>query len=416
MLDAFGFFRFHTRAIRIALFTFACSLHFSNTQAADLEHKSNWTYQLSTDAWHFHTNTDADYLAGRVEQNSNLLLPNGFNTWDYKSVSPAGLVIGSIQLTSDTDATVKARADQVLGMRIDEAQLQKNISPYLGIRAGVVDYKTSWCRTYEADNGWMREIESICNTPQLRDVTGGAPGIQAFANNTFNDLLVQAQIGFYDPLILGYAPKEFNNLIPSPRFEVRSNKKYGFNLNAVHLQTGLEARLSYIHTFQTGFSPENDLQGLTKQKSDLIYAGLNLPLTSNWRARITHTQQVQKASCRSDVAKISSACNLNLDLAKSALSLELSYQFNAINLISAGYASTTFDAQQQFFTPTADIYALANPRGFSTKQTAVAWRHEWGDNIFTIVQHIQSKQVSTFELTHFPSKGNATGFRLGYRF
>jgi hypothetical protein len=368
------------------------------------------------DAWRWSANTGNDLLPGFVEQNSNLLLPNSFNKWQFKNVSPSGWIVGNFQLSKDTGASLKARVDQVLGMRIDEAQIEKNISPFLGIRAGIIDYKTSWCRTYEIDNGWMREVEAICSTPQLRDVTGGAPGFQIFARNTFKDFLVQGQVGVYDPLILGYAPKEFNNLIPSTRFEVQSNKKIGFNLNAVDLQTGLEARLSYIQTYQTGFSPEANLQGTTKQESDLIYMGLSVPLTSKLRTRITQTQQTQKAVCRSEIASISSACNLNIGIQKSALSLEISYQLNAINLISAGYSTLTLDKQQQFFTPAADIYILANPNNFTTKQASIAWRHEWGNNIFTILQHIQAKQITTFETRGFPSKGNATGFRMGYRF
>ena len=416
MLHAFGFQSTRPLALGIALIVFACSHRIAIAQTTELEHKSTWTYQISIDAWHWNADTGADYLPGQIEQNSNLFLPNSSNKWRYRNVSPSSWLVGNTKLSHDIDASLKMRADQVLGLRIDEAQIQKNFSPYFGIRAGVVDYKTSWCRTYEPDNGWMREIEAICNTPQLRDVTGGAPGFQIFANNTYGDYLAQGQVGLYAPLLLGYAPKEFNNLIPSPAFEVQSNKKYGLNLNALHLQTGLEARLSYIHTFQTAFSPEANLQGLTKQTSDLFYAGLSIPLTANLRSRVTHTQQVQQAVCRSQVAHINSACNLNLDIEKRSSSLEISYQLNSANLFSAGYSITTFDKNQQFFTPSADIYAQGYPSEIQTQQASVAWRREWSNNIFTIIQHIQSKQASTFELKQIPSKGSATGFRMGYRF
>lgn len=416
MLQAFGFHGLAHCAIRGALAALICASPAIQAQSNEARPQSIWTYQLSVDAWKLETNTGADYLPGYIEQNSNLLLPNSQTKWDYKDVSVGGRLTATQKLGSDIDLSFKARADQTIGSRIEQAQIQKHISPFLGIRTGIVDYKTSWCRTYEQDNGWIREVEAICNTPQFRDVTGGAPGLQIFASKAVQDFLVQGQLGIYDPLILNYAPKEFGNLIPSPRFEVQSNKKYGFNLNAVNTYTGLEARLSYIHTFQTGFSPEPKLLGQTKQESDLIYLGLNAPLTNKLTGRITHAQQAQKSVCRSTVATIGSSCNLNLTGGKSASSAELAYQWNSRNLMSVGFSQTKFETQQQLFSPTADIFWQAFPSKVNSEQTSIAWRHDWAEGVFTIFQYMQSKQQLSYDNTPLATKGHATGLRLGYRF
>ena len=416
MLQAFGFHSLPFCTGRVALFAFICASQVVMAQSSDLNPQSRWTYQLSSDVWKLKTDTSADYLPGYIEQNSNLLLPNSQTKWHYREVSVAGWVTATQRIGNGLDLSFKARADQTIGSRIEEAQIQKDISPFLGVRAGIVDYKTSWCRTYEQDNGWIREIEAMCNTPQFREVAGGAPGIQVFASKPLQDFLLQGQIGFYDPLILGYAPKEFGNLIPSPQFEVQSNKKYGFNVNAVNIYTGLEARLSYIHTFQTGFSPEPKLQGQTKQESDLIYVGLNAPLTTRLAGRITQTQQAQKSVCRSAIATIGNSCNLNLTGGKSSTSAEMVFQFNSINLVSAGFSKTKFDTQQQLFSPSADIFWQAFPSNADSEQTSIAWRHDWADGIFTILQHMRSKQQLSYDNTPYATKGHATGFRLGYRF
>jgi hypothetical protein len=416
MVKVFGFHNLRLCSVRVALFAFICASQVALAQLSDLSPQTNLTYQLSTDVWNIKTNTGADYLPGYIEQNSNLLLPNSQTKWQYKNASAAGWVAANKRIDADLDLSFKARADQTIGSRIEQAQIQKNISPFLGVRVGIVDYKTSWCRTYEQDNSWIREIEAMCNTPQFRDVTGGAPGLQVFATKTHQDFLLQGQIGFYDPLILGYAPKEFGNLIPSPRFEVQSNRKYGFNVNAVNIYTGLEARLSYIHTFQTGFSPEPELQGQQKQKSDLIYLGLNVPLTPRLTGRITHTQQAQKSVCRSQLATIGSNCNLNLTGEKSSTSAEITFQFNNTNVVAAGLAKTRFDTQQQVFSPSADIFWQAFPTNIDSDQVSITWRHDWADGIFTILQHMRSKQQLNYENILIPAKGHATGFRLGYRF
>lgn len=377
---------------------------------------SKWSYQIGVDSWRLDPSVSQDSDPGFSEENTNLLLPNAATTWDYKSVSPFIAVSGNTQLTKNTGFSFKARANQTLGMRLDDASFHYNLSPFLGARLGVVNYKTSWCRSYEPDNGWMRELEAICVTPQFLDVTGGAPGAQIFTSNTWGDYLVQGQVGLYRPLKFNYAPKEYGNLIPSKGFEVQSNRKLGFNINVLNLQTAVETRLSYIKADQSGYLPESDLKGVSKQTSDMWYWAIGSPVTSKLNIRLTQLLQTQQSDCRSDIAAMGSACNLDLELLKNSTAIELAYRIDVVNLLSFGVSRTRFDLSQDFYTPSRDQHVKAKPFFINTQQVAAAWRHDWGDGLFSIVQVIQSNQKNGSAGQNFASHGNAIGLRLGYQY
>ena len=385
------------------------------TQAFELANQAKWSYQLGVDHWHLRPSVAQDTLPNYLEENANLLLANSHTKLKYQDTSAWGRLIGAQQLTNTLSISTKIRADQTVGLRLDEAQIQKDISPALMVRAGVVDYKTSWCRSYEPNNGWIQEIEAICHTPQFRDVTGGAPGLQILTRQTWGErYALQSQLGLYRPLYLHYAPKEFGNLVPSPNFQVKSNHKTGLNFSVIDLYSGAEIRLTYIQSQQAAYLPEPQLAGQYKLGSDTLYVGFGLPLNDNLHVRFTHLQLWQTGVCKSPVAVIGSACNLNLRSDKSSTALEVAYRWRGAHLLSAGLGHTRFDTQQDFFTPAWDVYSVALPLTIDTKQSAVAWRTDWGQGIFTVVQFIRSQQVSGYRGNDYPSHGHAVGMRLGY--
>ncbi|WP_310646866.1 hypothetical protein [Limnohabitans sp.] len=387
----------------------------TNTHASELGDESKWSYQVGVDTWRLQSSADKDTDPGYISESSNLLLPNAYTKWNYSDTFPYGWVMGQKPLTRDTSVSLRARVDQTLGLRIDEAQVQTNFSPSLGARYGIVDYKTSWCRTTEPDNGWMREIETICSTTQFRDVTGGSPGAQLYTSTQWGRYLIQSQIGAYRPLLLDYAPKEYGNLIPSNDYRVLSNKKIGLNVNLINLDTPLEMRISYIKGHQTAYSPEPYLLGHNQQSSDMVYLGFNLPITRRLSGRITHLQQMQEASCRSTVAKFATACNLNLTFDKYASTLEFSYRLDSTNLFSVGISKTVFEINQDLFTQKYDLYS-ADLTALTIKQRAIAWRHDWGEGLFSVIQFIQSQQLNGQRDNYVGSTGSALGARLGYQF
>lgn len=408
-------------ASRLLVMALTISCVPAHAQAILDEDSQTWSYLAGTDFWRLHASKQKDTQPGYVEENSNLLLPNNHTKWNYNDASAWGRVIVTQRIFNDMTVSAKVRADQTLGLRVDEAQIEKHISPSLGVRAGVVDYKTSWCRAYETDNGWIQEIEAVCNTPQFRDVTGGAPGVQIFTNLTWNDhYSLQSQIGLYKPLFLNYAPKEFGNIIPSPNYQVQKNEKLGVNFNLINLHTGLEARLSYINANQIAYLPESNLLGKNKMLSDLLYLGLNTPITEQTNFRITHLQQHQKATCRSETAAIGTACNLNSNFQKKSTAIEFSYRLGNLNLLSVGLGRTNFYLQEIYFTPYLDVYQYPKPNYITSNQTSFAWRKDWQKNLFTVVQFIKSEHESsaTTKTGSLPyqAQGNAMGLRLGYSY
>lgn len=382
------------------------------------EMPGRWNYQVGVDAWKLGASVDKDPFPGFNEANSNLLLPNSYTTWQYRSVSPYVRLAGFKRISSDLSFSLKTRADQSQGVKINEASFEQEVSPFLAFRLGVVDYKASWCKTYEADNGWIQDIEAFCVTPQFRDVSGGAPGIQVVTNTQWNDYQIQTLAGLYNPLLLNYAPKEFGNVVPSPQYSVTSNKKAGFNVNILDLNTSVETRISFLQTHQQAYSPEADLQGAFKQVSNLWYAGFNIPTRNpNLSFRITHVMQNQENTCRSSIAQLASACNLNSSLQKHSSSAQVNYRNGSKNLFSLGLSESGIKSQSDFFTPDLQVFThLEDQFYFKLQQASAAWRHDWEDGFFTVLQYIKAKQNSGQLGIRNPSEGYAIGLRLGYQY
>jgi hypothetical protein len=415
MHSTFSVIKSFNRLITLAV---ASSSLIGYSQTEIYPHRSHWNYQVGIDTWHLNASVEKDPIPGFIEANSNLLLPNSYTKWQFKETSPFGRVTGTEQLSRDVSFNFKARADQAQGVKVNEASFQKDISPFLAFRAGVVDYKTSWCRTYDTDNGWIQDIEAFCVTPQFRDVSGGAPGVQVVANTTWNDYQLQTLAGIYNPLLLNYAPKEFGNSVPSPQYSVTSNKKTSLNLNVLDLMTSLETRISYVHTDQMAYSPETNLVGTTKQAYDLLYFGLNVPTRyPDLSVRLTHVLQDQKATCRSSVAQLASACNQNTTSQKHSTTIQLSYIHTSSDLFSLGLSETEIAQQADFFTPDLQVFThLEDQFYIRLHQASAAWRHDWGDGFFAIGQFIKAKQTSGQLGIRNPSDGYAIGFRLGYQY
>lgn len=386
---------------------------FQTSFAADELVISKWSYQLGVDSWRLNPSVEQDPAPWNA-QNTNLLLPNAVTKWRYSDTSPYAAVIGNHHIQNNTFFSLKAKADQAKGLRVDEAMLQHDISPSFGVRAGVVNYKTSWCRTYEPDNGWIHEVETVCLTKNFRDVTGGAPGAQVFTSHTWGSYLVQNQIGIYRPQAFNYAPREFGNYTPSPNFQVDRNHKLGFNINVLHLDRAFEGRLSYIRANQRASLPEEDIQGTAPQTSDLWYLGLAAPITSKLSVRLTQFIQDQSIECWSQL-DANPWCNTRVAQKKSATAIELSYRLTAVDLLSVGMSQTTFDTDRRFYTAQRGWIAQDFPFYIQTQHASAAWRHDWSNGMFGIAQVLLARQKNGFDDLNFSSHGNALGLRIGYQ-
>lgn len=374
---------------------------------------SKWSYQLGVDSWHLQPSIAHDPAPWNA-QNTNLLLPNAVTKWRYSDTSPYAAVIGSHHIQNNTFFSLKAKADQTKGLRVDEAMLQHDISPSFGVRAGVVNYKTSWCRAYEPDNGWIREVETVCLTKNFSDVTGGAPGAQILTSHTWGNYLVQNQVGIYRPLAFNYAPREFGNYTPSPNFQVERNHKLGFNINVLQTERAFEGRLSYIRADQRASLPEEDIRGTAPQTSNLWYLGVAAPITNKLSVRLTQFIQDQSIECWS-LLDVTPWCNTRVTQKKSATTIELSYRLTSVDLLSMGMSQTTFDTDRRFYTAQRTWVAQDFPFYIQTQHASAAWRHDWSNGIFGVAQVLLARQKNGFDNMNFSSHGNALGLRIGYQ-
>ena len=382
-----------------------------------------WSYAVGMDFWSLSPSAKENTKTSFVEENSNLLLPNSYDTWKYKNASPFLRINGNQNLSRDLSFHVKTRADQTMGVRVDEFNLQWEISPQLGLRAGVVEYKTSWCQTYETDSAWMRETDSMCATKQFQDVTGGAPGLQIYTNIPSNDYVIQTSFGIYDPLLLKYAPTEYGNSIPTAKeFQVTSNKKWGVNFNAVNIENGTEFRASYLHANQSGMAPDSSIQGNSQQNYDLIYLGANFLITANTRLKFTASQRSQFMETHS---AWDDGFNYNEKLKITTKTLEMTHQYDSQNTWAASFSKiyvTLFDANffglDGSYQGTLDT-AIIVP----TNLYGLTWRHNFSQGFFSVLQYTHSQagtwtstNASELSQAYFPSYGHAIGARLGYQY
>jgi hypothetical protein len=388
-------------------------------KADAVEKASEWSFQTGFDAWRLYPSVKEDLEPGYVEANSNLLLPNSYATWNYKGNSPFARITGDVAFTRDVSFSLKARADQNMGPRIDELDITWALSPKLGFRAGVVDYKTSWCRTYETHSIWMREVDPLCSTPQLRDITGGAPGLQAYTNAEWGDYLLQTQVGIYYPLLFHYAPYEFGNVIvpPDSGTSVVSNHKAGVNLSAVNLQNGLEARLSYIYAQQTAVTPS--AQNTVQQAYNLIYLGLSATVAPDSRLTLTGSWRNLNNAARSPLADPYN--NEDLYMKFQTKVVELTRQLDGKNQLGVSWGYVLINTDVNFvYNPVQAVYpAFVIP----THLYGLSWRHDYSKGLFTILEYLHSQagtfsasDVSGFDQQYYPSYGRALGFRLGYQY
>lgn len=382
---------------------------------------SKWSYQIGVDTWHIKADVAEDTYPGYVEDRSYLLLPDYNTKWSYHNPAAYGWAIGSTMLTPSITSNIKVQVNQMFGLRIDEAQIEKKISPYLSFRAGVVDYKTSWCRSYEADTVWMRDVEPLCNLQTFRDITGGAPGAQVVVQNHLDPYVVQAQIGIYRPKAFGYAPQEFGDLYPVPdtkfKYTVNSNNKTGVNINILDLYRSIEARFSYIYGIQEAYAPDETLKSTTRQANKATYAAISFPILNKVTANISHFTQIQNATCRSDIAPYSS-CNLNAFFKKTFKSMDASYPVNQRHTIGIGITKINYDFRQDNYDPITQFqtFLSAIPRSIDITQKNLGWRMDFGNGLFTQLQYIKSKQSTSIYGEAYPSAGRALGLRIGYQF
>lgn len=390
------------------------------------EFTTDHVVQMGLDSWSLNKNLGP---AGIIDSTRSLNLADSQPHGNYKSTSPWVKIDAQARLGN---AVFRLRFDQnqSIGSRIDE--FSADFSRYdLGMRAGVLSYKVSWCRTQEVDSPWMRENDPFCVLDTTSAAIKSAPGVQAYINTLVNSYKVQSLVGVYRPMFGNFNTSEFSEYV-DPDLRVIGNKKYGASMNAIDLNTGTEFRLSYLHSDQMANEiMPNDPTRRLDQTTDVGYVAISTYITPLINLRLSHFKSRAHVDYTFPVgyAKPGDYYPDIFDTfgrERTSKVLELNYQHTARDVISFAYSSyDVFDRYQsirqeapsgalRYFTPTKIQY--------NNTSQSIAWRRDWQANFFTIVQAtfahltqpLSDSTSTTTSYTH--SAGRALGLRLGYSF
>jgi hypothetical protein len=291
----------------------------------------------------------------------------------------------------------------------------------LGLSAGVVDYKTSWCRTYDVESTWVRENDPFCTVRTTDQATGSAPGLQAYTQWDTRNHQWQAQVGVYNPLLLNHDRQEFNNQVLLYDSEVIENKKVGFSINAVNMVTSTEWRLGYLYTDQTANNRSSLAYERFKkpQQVQLWYLGVGFDLLPGLRARLTHLNS-QLDSTFTD--SFSPNFDYNRQYDRESSTAELQWNIDGVNRLGLAYSVYSADTDDFFQRKGSQPARTRLVDGtFKTTSWSASWRRDWTRNAYTALQWTQADTGVDWRVTGrapdlSQASGHGLGMRLGWRY
>ena len=396
-------------------------------ELADAYFEPHATIQTGIDAWQISTQSKIQTTPGEVAAPlapvDDLYFANSYTQWNYQPISPWVKIMGSWNLTNNFSLEYKIRSEASVGDKVDDLHVNWRLSPQLGFKAGVVDYKTSWCRTYDTASPWVRENNPFCTTQTTNIATAAAPGVQAYWVARSDQYEFQSIVGVYRPMAFGYNATEFSNY---PTINgVASNDRWGWSLSAVNLENATEFRLSWLGADQ--YSNINDDSTQDHNRSQLLFAGVGFYPTAQINIKLyalRNTVIRQSLELDSDGVYLDDTTTR----VRSSATLEINDQLDGRN--SLNWAISKYSDQSTQNSPSSYDYAyiyneqpLINQ--WAQENMSLAWRHEWGSGIFTSVQwtrSIYSEVMYTFDSnyvwypTYGSAQGTAIGFRLGFTY
>jgi len=371
---------------------------------------------LGVDAWSLHPSVERDAEPNLAAgANTWLMLPNAKTEQNYRDVSPFLRYEADASWSQALSGELRFRADQNFGAVFDELALTWQPSAALGARVGVLDFKTTWCRTYDVDSPWMREPDSFCTFNQIKDGVAGAPGVQLVSQSRFNTHLVSLVAGFYDPMLLDYDTNEFSNFFTSPNMRVQENQKTGLSLSWLNTYTANEIRASWLRSKQV--ASDILLVAPVKQSSDLLY----LAATQHWGARnqlrYVYTRFLSERAFSYLPFEDSPQFDvLSLPDQRDSHAVEWLYQWTGRDRLALGASLFEMRARE---TSASNGQISENIPFFRLKHQGVyvGWRREISQQMFVTAQAMWvSQRHAYFEAPSLNSHAQAFGLRWGYRY
>ena len=375
--------------------------------------KINSTFEGGVDAWAITprqpTQPQGDFRDGNAyEDHIALDLPDADTKWNFRPVSPWMRFTSNVRLNTNLEANFKVRADQLMGARVDVANFDWSPSPYLGFRAGVVNFNTNWCRTYDVDSPWISEPDAFCRRNDNMRINNAAPGLQAYTNTMLGDYQMQTIVGIYRPMLFSYETKEFgfNYRKLRKNFKYVSNQKISAAINFLNLQTGTQLRLGAMRSEQAGiYSPILIPDDRARRNSiDNYYLGFDTYLRPSLRLRYS-ASQFASHDYYDDLLVLQGRDKFE--------SLELIYDWNSSDFSALGWSRTH---QAAAVDDSANKVKIDDYYKVTVSSLLISWRHQWGKGMYSILQWTHAAQTNGYEGRRRPSSGDAIGLRLAYQY
>lgn len=388
---------------------------------------TNHKIQLGIDTWSLHKDLG---VPGHFDNTSVLYLADSQPQGDYKNPA-AWMKVDAQARTANKVVRLRYDNNQSVGSRIDELSMDWGFHT-IGMRAGILGYKVSWCRTHDIDSPWIRENDPFCVVRTTSTPIKSSPGMQVYANTLINTFKVQSLVGVYSPLLFNYDTQEFTNY-DLPGNHVFQNNKYGTTINAIDLETGLELRLSFLRSDQA--SNYNKIASPTQrieQKADVRFAAISANITPIVNLRLSYLNSNENSNFKYPPGFASPGDTLQDDFysfnrKRTSRVFEMNYQYSPRDVLSIAYSK--YDAidrgrlTEQYSLSPDSSYTYDTQHNFTNTSTSASWRHDWKKGFFTVIQITRADLAQAINtslggaaLGQTHSTGKALGFRLGYAF
>ena len=285
--------------------------------------------------------------------------------------------------------TVHAKHSEVEGSRIDRLDADYRFTDNVGARVGVLPYRVSWCRTYETTNPWIREPDNFCSFNGLNEISQGAFGSQVYATTNQGNWMIDGMIGIYRPMIDGQ-DKKLGPYVPvGPTVE---HKKQGVSLNALHLGSGTQFRLSYLDTLQNQDSDTGSYQRRLTYKT--LYAGVEGNITDKLSYRLSQAEYIGD---QNNPARL-------FNWHGTSRVYELGYQLSSRDQFAFGLSQ---------YTNLTNYANSKNTQVLTVPTKSISWRRDYENHVYSVVQISQGTDTYTTikpETTY--KSGTSIGFRI----
>lgn len=390
-------------------------------------------FKIGLDSWHIahgipqNPESINPYLT-RESLREQTGLPDVTPGRQYLDLAPWATALVNYQATPEVKLNLKAMVTQGFGGRVDEFNADYALSGSLGFRAGIVDYKMSWCGEYESDPVWIHDPNKFCSDPQNKALTSAAPGAQVYWNKVLGKYQIQSIAGIYNPKVFGYDNLENGRRYYLGEYDTNSNHKYGFAFNLLNTKNATEYRVSWLHS-DINESPNYRYQPTTsnsQQENDTLYLAMHTMLGK--RVTLSVNAWFFDSELTDDFNLYTTDYydyRFRYNISISGVDINLHYAADNKNRYTVGY---TQSQRHKLFTP-IDQSDPRNPIEHEKDEHfkdihqafALAWRHDWAYNITSTLQFIHTEMYSRYRESiegNNPifSSSNALGVRMAYRF